>query len=113
MTHFKVSKDEDNSLKALRQVCEDYTLLKVASNTHENCVINLQLYYSLAQNVSPPETSNIVYYKVIDEKCDCKETLLSILNDLYREFIQSGAKQYVILEGDQATYERLHAVTQS
>ena len=33
--------------------------------------------------------SNIIYYKVIDEKCDSKETLLSIINNLYTEFIDA------------------------
>ncbi len=36
--------------------------------------------------------------------------LLSIINDLYTEFILSGKKTHIILEGDQATYERLHSI---
>jgi len=42
---------------------------------------------------------------VLDEKCDNKETLLSIINDLYTQFILSGKKTHVVLEGDQVTYE--------
>ena len=84
-------------------------LLKVACNT-KHCLVNLQLYYSLCQNIPAPEPSNIVYYKVVDERCDDTETLLSIVNDLYKEFIVTGAKEYVVLEGDQATYERLQSL---
>ena len=47
---------------------------------------------------------------MLDEKCDNKETLLSIINDLYTQFILSGKKTHVVLEGDQVTYERLHSI---
>ncbi len=62
------------------------------------------MYYCLSQNVPSPNKTSIVYFKVLDEKCDDKETLLSIINDLYT------VKTHVILEGDQATYERLHSI---
>ena len=68
------------------------------------------MYYCLSQNVPPPEKTSIIYFKILDEKCDNKETLLSIINDLYTKFIPSGKKTHVILEGEQATYERLHSV---
>ena len=45
---------------------------------------------NVLQNIPAPETSNIIYYKVLDQKCDNKETLLSIINDLYTTFILSS-----------------------
>ena len=46
----------------------------------------------------------------MDEKCDNKETLLSLINNLYTEFIVTGKKTYIILEGDQVTYERIQSI---
>ena len=110
IANFLLKKEEETAIDRLKEVCEQYVLLKVASETHTKHLINLQMYYTLSQNISAPEKSNIVYYSVIDEKCDNKETLLSIINDLYSNFIMTGKKTYVILEGDQATYERLQSI---
>lgn len=61
-------------------------------------------------NTAVPEKSNIIYYKVIDQKYDGEGTLLSVINDMYTEFIVTDKKTYVILEGDQATYERIQSL---
>lgn len=84
-------------------------LLKVASTTHTKPLTDFQTYYSLAENVSKPECSNIIYYKVMDQRCDNKETLLDIINNLYVEFIVPKQKEYILL-GDQATYERIQSI---
>ncbi len=68
------------------------------------------MYYSLSKRIQAVETSNIIYYRVIDAKCDNKETLLSVMNTLYSEFIQTDKKANIILEGDQATYERIQSL---
>ena len=68
------------------------------------------MYYCLSYNLPTPKKSTIVCYKVLDQTCDNKETLLSVINDLYTEFIHSGRKTHVVLEGDQATFERLHSL---
>ena len=108
ISYFLLQKEEKAALTKLQEVCEQYILLKVASKTHSKHLINLQTYYSLSQNIPAPETSNIIY-KVLDQKCDNKETLLSIINDLYTEFIVTSKKTYVIIEGDQVTYERIQS----
>ncbi len=75
-TYFLLQKEEQAALTKLQEVCEQYILLKVASKTHSKHLINLQTYYSLSQNIAAPDMSNIIYYKVLDQKCDNKETLL-------------------------------------
>ena len=40
-------------------------------------------------------------------KCDDKETLMNVINSMYAEFIKTNKKKWIILEGDQDTYNRL------
>ncbi len=82
-------------------------MLKLANEHNPDFLLGIQNYYCLSHS---PKKTSIIYYKALDEKCDNKETLLSVINDLYTEFILSGTKTHVILEGDQATYERLHSI---
>ena len=65
---------------------------------------------SLYSKLADVERSNIVYYKVLDQKCDDNETLLSIINDLYNEFIATKKQKLIFLEGDQVTYERIQSL---
>ena len=107
---FELQQEEKKSLDKLGDMCQQYIVLKLANALSQNSIVGIQMYYCLSQNVPPPDKTSIIYFKVLDEKCDNKETLLSIINDLYVEFILSGKKTHVILEGDQATYERLHSI---
>ena len=107
---FQLTNSENISLKELKQISTQYILLKVAGSELNETCIDLQTYFSLSNNIKEPECSNIVYFKVLDQKCDDKETLLNIISDLYEEFILSNKKEWVILEGDQATYERLQSI---
>ena len=81
-----------------------YIFQKVAN------LIDLQTYFSLSNNLSIPECSSVVYFKVLDQRCDDKQTLLTIISNLYEEFIVPGKKEWVLLEGEQATYERLQSI---
>ena len=47
---------------------------------------------------------------VLDQRCDDKETLLNVISELHTEFISSKKKMYLLLEGDQVTYERLQSI---
>ena len=72
----------DNALKLLREVSYQYMLLKVASTTHNETLINFNTYFSLRNKLTQPERSNIIYFKVLDQRYDDKETLLNIINDI-------------------------------
>ena len=110
MTAFHLKSEENNALKKLREVSYQYMLLKVASTTHSETLINFNTYFSLRNKLTQPERSNIIYFKVLDQRCDDKETLLNIINDLYVEFIKPNKKKFILLEGDQATYQRLQSI---
>ena len=63
-------------------------LLKVTSTTREKSLVGFINFYSLRNHLPSPEKSNIIYYRVLDQKCDDKETLLNIIiNDLYVQFM--------------------------
>ena len=82
-------------------------LLKLASCGQ---IVDIQSYLTVADNISPPEQSNVIYYKVLHQRCDDKETLLNVINDIYAEFVATGKRNLIFLEGDQATYERLQSI---
>ena len=104
--HFQLADRETKAMHELKQMSIDYILQKVASCEHSITLIDLQTYYSLYNNISSPECSNIIYFNVLDQRCDDKETLLNVISELYEEFIVSKKKKYILLEGDQVTYQR-------
>ena len=82
-------------------------LLKLASCGQ---MMDIQSYLTVADNITLPEQSNVVYYKVLHQRCDNKGTLLNVINDIYAEFVATGKRNIIFLEGDQATYERLQSI---
>ena len=103
MSVFLMNESEKTTLSKLRVMSEKYALLKLVSN---KTLIDFQRYLSLSENVKAPEPSNIIYYKVLDQKCENKGTRLNVVSDLHSEFILLHKKKHVVLEEDQATYER-------
>lgn len=61
-------------------------------------------------DIPSPENSNVIYFMLLDQRCDDKETLLNVISELHTEFIASKKKMYLLLEGDQVTYERLQSI---
>lgn len=110
MANFRLTEEESKSVLQLREMCNEYMLQKVASTTHTKTLIDFQTYFNLYNNQPPPECSNIIYYEVFSQRCDDKETLLNVMNDLYQEFVVTKKKKWILLEGDQATYERLQSL---
>ena len=110
LKHFQLTDQEEETLQELKKLSINYNILKVAAVEHSEVLIDFQTYFSLSKNLQAPECSNIIYLKVLDKKCDDKETLLSVVNDVYEEFILGQKKEWILLEGDQATYERLQSI---
>ena len=110
MSDFLLQKEEKDAFDKLKKLSETYILLKIACNHHQKCLISLQMFYSLTHNLPSPEPSNILYFKVLDQRCDDKETLLSLIHNLYSGFIVTSKKDCIILEGDQATYKRIQSI---
>jgi len=93
MEHFNYSSLRRRRWPSLGKfVRNTYIVLKLANEQNPESLVCLQMLFCLSQNVPSPEKTSIIYFKVLDEKCDNKETLLSIINDLYTQFILSGKK---------------------
>ena len=110
LVDFKLSSIDKQSLQKIGGVFTQYMLLKFARTEHNETVTNLQSYLTIVNGLKAPECSNIIYYKILHQRCDDKETLLNSINEVYTEFIATGKKNIMFLEGDQATYERLQSI---
>ena len=104
------STKEGEVIEELTQMSTEYILQKVVSSEHNKMLVDLQTYYSLSNHLPTPERSNIIYFKVLDQRCDDKETLINIISELYEEFVVLKKNKWVLLEGDQATYQRLQCI---
>ncbi len=107
MNDFGLKLNEENALKKFQDIAGNYILLKLACTAHATPLID---YFSLSSNVRSVERSNIIYYNVLDQKCDDNETVLSIINDLYNKFIATKKQALIFLEGDQVTYARIQSL---
>ena len=107
---FKLKTAETKVVQELSEIASKYILQRVASGANNKVLINFQSYFSLHNNLQSPECSNIIYYQVLDQKCDSKETLMNVINSVYVEFIESQKKKWILLEGDQDTYNRLQLI---
>lgn len=107
---FELKPNEEKALSKLIAIAGNYNLLKVACTTHATTLVDFQTYFNLSSKVANVERSNIIYYKVLDQMCDDKNTLLSIINDLYNEFIATKKQKLIFLERDQVTYERIQSL---
>ena len=97
ITAFQLKSNEN---KEFKKMSTNYNmLLKIASTTHGNTLIDFTTYFSLSNQVPQPEQSNIIFFKVLDQRCDDKETLLNVINDMFVEFVQSGKKKIVCFIG--------------
>ena len=93
---FKLSQTEETSLEELREDLDTYILQKythsLTKNTHTDAstqpvVLNIQDYMRVIRPVQS-EKSNVVYLQVLDAKSESKDTLMQILFDLHRRFIE-------------------------
>ena len=112
LQNFQITPDENKLTSDTISMFTHYMLQKVAKNEQSCAVIDLKSYITLINNLSPPEPSNVIHYKVMNQRCDDKATLLSAINDLYDEFIATKRMKWLLLEGDQATYVRVQSIKQ-
>ena len=111
LQNFQITPDENKLTSDTISMFTHFMLQKVAKNEQSCAVIDLKSYITLINNLSPPEPSNVIYYKVMNQRCDDKATLLSAINDLYNEFITTKRIKWLLL-GDQATYVRVQSIKQ-
>jgi len=98
---FLLTSNETKAVQEMTKLSAEYMLHKVANSTNSKVLLDFHTYFSLYNNLPSPECSNIVYFKVLDQRCDNKETLVNLISDIYEEFVLSKRKKWVLLEGDQ------------
>ena len=115
---FKLSQTEENAFEELREDLDTYILQKythsLTQNTDTNAstqpvVLNIQDYMRVIRPVQS-EKSNVVYLQVLDAKSESKDTLMQILFDLHRRFIEGQGKEYLVLTADAKLYEVIQSL---
>ena len=56
------------------------------------------------------EESRIVYVDIRSERADYKETIGTVLGNLYNTFVKPSLKKWLLLVGDAKTFDLLHAI---
>ena len=107
---FKFKSDETKGMQELSEISLQYMLQRVANSQSNKVLIDFQTYFCLYNNLPPPECSNIIYFQVLDQKCDNKDTLMNVINRVHTDFIMPKKKKCLLIEGDQDTYNRLQLI---
>ena len=76
-------KHKTHEIKAKQELSEIASKQRAASGANNQVLIDFHAYYSLYNNLQPPECSNIIYFQVVDQKYDSKETLMNVINNIY------------------------------
>lgn len=72
-------------------------------------IINIQDYFRTTRPTQP-EKSNVVYLDVLDAKADSKDTIMQVLHDLHKRYVEGHNREWVLIEGDAKVYEILHSL---
>jgi hypothetical protein len=91
----------------LRDTLFAYTIAKYAHSDVENFTFPiLKVFMS---KLDPPsiETSNICYLGLLDEHCDSKDTVMTVLGKLYEKMEVGTKYKYLVVVGDGKTYYHL------
>ena len=107
---FKTDFTEQGKLLNLKLTASLYTLQKLAAARNQQAYIDFQAYFGLINNHNPPESSNVAYLSVIDQKVDDKLTLIEIMNRLHDDFITKLNKRWLLLETDGAVYHKIQSI---
>lgn len=56
-----------------------------------------------------PQKSKVVYLDVLDTKADSNDTIMQVLHDLHKQYIESHIREWVLIAGDAKVYEILES----
>lgn len=108
---FQITVNERNALESLREKLNVYLLL-TCENTKispQEPLLNMQEYL---RSIKPckEEESNVAYLSVLDAKADSKDTIMQVIHDIHKRYIEGQNKQWVIIEGEAKVYELLQSL---
>ena len=72
--------------------------LPLAICDSDKMFLSMQQFFSLS-TVNHTEKSNVVYLEVMDAVADCKDTIITMLHNLYQKFIEGQGLEYLLVEG--------------
>ena len=103
---FHPSTDEQKACCMVGKDLAFYCLLKQAYQDKDQHMVNMQSFCAICDRTgTPPEAANVAYVTVIDEKADCKDTVLHVISELYAKYVRACNKSFLVLEGDAKTYD--------
>ncbi len=108
---FVLSESETAAVRDLQQEVNTYMFhkLSVSNSTVQHPFINLQDYFSLIK-ITHTQKSRVVYLDVMDAKADSKDTVMELLHDLRKQFIENLNQKWLVVEGDGKFYEILKSL---
>ena len=108
---FMQSPQEEEVLGEFKVALSTYVLGRAAvAHSHQNkSLINMQDYF-VHLRPTHSETSSVHYLDILDAKSDNKDTLMSVLYELHREFIADSTSTHLIVEGDAKIYELIQSL---
>ena len=105
---FRMAMCEQEALNCLHNKMNLYFLLK-CKNPSDCQLLDVQDYMRLT-NPSTVEKSNVVYVSVLDAKADSEDTIMQVLHDTHRRYIEGMKEKWILMEGDAKVYELLQSL---
>ena len=111
LSDFQASGEEVLTLTEIKEQLSTYMIIRTfVSNRKPQCTfLNMQGYFSVTR-VNHTEKSNILYLEVMDAVADSKDTMITMLNNLHKRFIEDQGLQYLLVEGDAKLYAIVQAL---
>ena len=103
--------EEAEALTELKDEINTYMFQKVTVNNKkpQKTFLNIQDYFSVTRP-NHTEKSNVLYLKIMDAIADSKDTMMAMLHDLHKQYIEEQHQQWLLVEGDAKVYEILKAL---
>ena len=100
LSDFLTNEQEAEALEDLKDEIKAYIFQKVALNNKrpQKTLLNIQDYFSVTR-ANHTEKSNVLHLKVMDAIADSKDTMMAMLHDLHKQYIEEQGQQWLVVEG--------------
>ena len=110
----KLSTSERSAIAQFKKEMDMYTLFNYFLSTDDTseadaCTLSIQDYMTIVCPVTI-QKSNIIYMQVLDAKSENKDTLMTIMFDLHKRFIEQQGKEFLVITADAKLYEVLQSL---
>ena len=111
LSDFTQTKREEVAMTKLHEELNAYMVQKqsVREQRAGRVFLNIQDYLELTR-ATHTQKSKVEYRQIIDAVADSKDTMMSLIDDLHKQYIVENKKQFLIVEGDTKIYEVLKSL---